>query len=114
MDFKKKWNYYYRRNKLSEYRNKKIDIDLIKNYKNYNIKSSRGRKYETVIKYSTIKIKYFSCCIKTKKKYENYNTVDEYIYHDKCRDKLNCLDRDINKEKFKMSIHYTKKNYLMI
>ena len=65
MDFKKR--NYYRRNKLSEYRNEKIDIDLIKNYKNYNIKSRKGKKYETVIKYSTIKIKYFSCCIKTKK-----------------------------------------------
>ena len=44
MEFKKKRNYYYRRNKLYEYRNEKIDIDLIKNYQNYSIKSRKGRK----------------------------------------------------------------------
>ena len=46
---------------------------------------------------------------KNKKKYEDYNTVDGYIYYEKCKDELNGLDRDINKEKFKMSIHYMKK-----
>ena len=58
MDFKKR--NYYRRNKLSQYRNEKIDIDLIKNYKNYNIKSRNGRKYETVIKESIKKIDFLN------------------------------------------------------
>ena len=48
--------FYYR---LDICRNEKIDIDLIKNYKNYNIKSRNGRRYKTVIKYSTKKIRYF-------------------------------------------------------
>ena len=100
---------HYRRNKLYDYRYEKIDINLIKNYKNYNIKSRNGRRYKTVIKYSTKKIKYFLYCRKIKTKYEDYNTVDGYIYYEQHKDELNGLDRDINREKFKMSIHYMKK-----
>ena len=98
--------FYYR---LDICRNEKIDINLIKNYKNYNIKSRNGRRYKTVIKYSTKKIRYFLFCIKIKKKYEDYNTVYGYIYYEQCIDEIIELDRDIDREKFKMSIHYMKK-----
>ena len=88
--------------KLDIYRSEKIDLNLIKNYKNYNFKSRNGKRYNTVVKYSTIKIKYFVYCKKTKKR-KDYSTYKKY------KNEKNELDRDIDKEKFKMSIHYMKK-----
>ena len=95
-------NFYFSYYKLDSYRSEKINFNLIKNYKNYNFKSRNGKRYNTVVKYSTKKINYFVYCRKTIKR-KDYRTYKQY------ENEINEIDRDIDKEKFKMSIHYMKK-----
>ena len=97
--------YHFSYCKLMGYINKKINIKLIKNYKNYNLKSRKGIRYKTVIKQSTKNINILMGYRKTIEAELKRNGYD-YYEHDS---DINEIDRYLEIEKFKMSIHYMKK-----
>ena len=97
-------DYHFSYCELMGYINKKINIKLIKNYKNYNLKSRKGIRYKTVIKQSTKNINILMGYRKTIEAELKKYGYDFCGYDSDLKE----IDRYLEIEKFKLSIHYMK------